>query len=256
MKTGIASFRALEGYAVTRHLLVRRLLLLCGIAAPLTWMATDVIASLCYQGYNYPFDVISSLSAIGAPTRSFVSALSSIYIVLKAAFSLGVWISAGQKRALRITAALLLASALTDLVWSFFPWDPAQDLGTFVNMMHGLFAGITVLVIFLTIGFGATANGKWFRLYSYGTLLLMIILGALPILGGFELTMDQPPEWFGASERINAYGYMLWMIVLAIIQSRSPQKNLRVRHQERQRSESEHSVLEGEPSNARDDHQS
>lgn len=26
-----------------------------------------------------------------------------------------------------------------------------------------------------------------------------------------------PPQWFGLIERINAYGYMLWMAVLAII---------------------------------------
>lgn len=220
MRMAIAGFREVKGYGMMRHRWMRRLLLLCGIAAPLTWMATDVSASLWYQGYSYPLDPISGLSATGAPTRSFVTALCSIYIVLKAAFSLGVR-NSGRTRALRITAALLLASALTDLVWSFFPWDPVQSLGTFGNMMHSLFAGVAVLVIFLTIGFGATASGKWFRLCSYGTLLLMVILGALPLVGGFQLTTDQPPEWFGASERVNAYGYMLWMIVLASILLRS-----------------------------------
>jgi hypothetical protein len=225
MRMEIADFREMESYAMTRHLRVRRLLLLCGLATPLTWMATDVIASLRYQGYNYPLDPISGLSATGAPTRSFVFAFGGVYIVLKAAFALGVWDCAGRGRALRLTAGFLLASALADVATSFLPWDPAQPLLTFFNVLHGLGAGIGVIAMFLTIGFGATAGGKRFRLYSYGTLLLMFVLGALPLLWGLQLTLDQPPWWFGASERFDGYGYMVWVIVLAVVLLRSPQRN-------------------------------
>jgi hypothetical protein len=226
MKTKFAGSNEMAGSAVNRHLRVRSFLLVCGILTSLIWLGTDIIAALRYEGYSYPFDPISGLSAIDSPTKSFVTSLSYVYIVLKAVFALGVWNSAGQKRSLRITAGLLFAWVLTDLVASFVPWHPAEALGTFVNIMHGLFAGgITVLLIFLTIGFGATANGTWFRFYSYGTLLLMIILGALPLVSGFQITMDQPPEGFGVGERINAYGYMLWMMVLAIVLLRSQQNN-------------------------------
>jgi hypothetical protein len=227
VKTKIADSYAVYRLTVTRHLWVRNVLFLCGTAAALTWMGTDILASLRYDGYTYPFDPISGLSAIDAPTRSFVTPLLGIYVVFKAAFSLGVWNSAGQKRALRITAGLVFASVLTDLAGSFFPWNPAESLGTFQNIMHTLLTGaITVLLIFLTLGFGANAAGRSFRLYSYGTLLLMLILGALPLLGGIQITVDQPPAWFGAGERVNAYGYMLWMVVLAIVLLRSQQATL------------------------------
>jgi hypothetical protein len=227
MNKQFAGSNETSGSAVTRHLRVRRALLVCGILSSLIWLGIDIIAALRYEGYSYPFDPISGLTAIDAPTRSFVNTLSPIYIVLKAAFSLGVWKSAGQKRALRITAGLLFAWALTDLTaFFFFPWRPAEALGTFLNIMHALLAGgIAVLLMLLIIGFGATANGKWFRLYSYGTLLLMIILGTLPLVNGFQITMDQIPEGFGVGERINAYGYMLWMMVLAIVLLRSQHNN-------------------------------
>ena len=218
MKTQFAGSNEMIGPAGIRDSRVRKALLLCGILASLTWLGTDILASLRYEGYNYPFDPISGLSAVDAPTRSFIPPFINLYLVLKAAFSLGVWNAAGKNRSLRVTAGLLLTSVITDLAGSFFPWNPNETLGTFVNMMHAILAGgVTVLLIFLTIGFGANADGKRFRRYSYATLLLMLILGALPVVGGVQITANQPPEWFGVTERVNAYGYMLWMMVLAIV---------------------------------------
>lgn len=224
MKTKIADPGKLY-FLTVPHLWVRKVLLLSGIASALIWIGTDLLASLSYEGYNFPFDPISGLSAVDAPTKAFVVSLMYVYIILKAAFSLGVWNSAGQNRSLRITAGLLFTFVLTDIASSIFPWNPAEPLGTFENVMHSLFAGgIAVLLIFLTIGFGAYAEGKWFRFYSYGTLLIMFVLGALPLVSDFKIAADQIPEWFGAGERINAYGYMLWMTMLAAVLLRSQQR--------------------------------
>jgi hypothetical protein len=207
-----------RGASGASHLNLRKLLLACGLLASLTWLGTDVFASLSYEGYRYPMDPISGLSATDAPTRSFVVPLDNLYAVLKIVFAVGVWVSAGQKRALRITAGLLFAFGLTDLAAYLFPWKPDEALWTFGNVMHGLLAGgLTVLLILMTIGFGANADGKGFRFYSYGTLLILIVVGALPLLAGVQLAGGQPPEWFGAGERINGYGYMLWMIGLAFV---------------------------------------
>ncbi|HSB91382.1 MAG TPA: DUF998 domain-containing protein [Anaerolineales bacterium] len=211
-----------EGRA-PNNAMIRKALLACGMAAALTWMGTDIFAALSYDGYNFPLDPISGLSAVDAPTRAFVVPLDCLYALLKIAFALGIWISSGHHRAMRITAGLMFAFGLTDLAANFFPWNPDEPpLGTFINLMHSVLAGgLPVVLFFLTIGFGAAANGKWFRIYSYGTLLVLAVLGALPLLGGFQISADQPPEWFGASERINAYGFMLWMTLLALVLLRS-----------------------------------
>jgi hypothetical protein len=214
--------------------IAQKVLFVCGILASLVWLGTDTLAALHYEGYSYPFDPISGLTAIGSPTRPFAVPLLGFYLGLKIAFAWGIWISAGQKRALHITAGLLFAFGLTDFVSFFFPWHPAEPVGMYINVMHGILAGgITVLLILLTIGFGASAGGKWFRIYSYGTLLVMIVMGALPLLGGFQIAADQIPEWFGAGERINAYGFMLWLVVLAIVLLRIQPKNLSVQDSER-----------------------
>lgn len=207
--------------------MVRKILLICGILASLVWMGTDILAALRYEGYNYPFDPISGLSATGAPTRSFVIPLDNLFVVLKIAFAWGVWLTADQKRALRITAGLLFASGVVDLAAYFFPWNPGEAVGTLTNMMHAILAGgVTVLLILLTIGFGARADGKWFRFYSYGTLLILIVSGALMSLGDPRIEANEPPLWFGLAERIDAYGFMLWMIVLVILLLRTQPESL------------------------------
>lgn len=72
------------------------------------------------------------------------------------------------------------------------------------------------------IGFGATANGKWFRSYSYATILILIVMGVWAFLDVPRLEANLPTPWLGVRERINIYGYMLWLAVLAIVLWRAP----------------------------------
>jgi hypothetical protein len=204
--------------------MTRKLLLACGVLAALVWMGTDIYASLRYAGYRYPFQVISDLSAVGAPSRAFVNQFDLAYVVLKIAFAVGVWVSADQKRALRLAAGALLASGVVDLVVFFFPWNPGEPGGSFSNVMHSILAGgANVLLMLTAIGLGAGADSTWFRLYSYGTLLVLLVSGGMMALldtgplDASTLSANLPPPWFGLTERINAYGFVLWMIVLALV---------------------------------------
>ena len=47
-------------------------LLICGIAVAVVQIAGDMLASAFYPGYSYVDQSVSELSAIGAPTRSFL----------------------------------------------------------------------------------------------------------------------------------------------------------------------------------------
>ncbi len=96
--------------------IVRKALLICGILSPLLWVGTDILAGTLYAGYSFTSQAISELFAIGAPTSGLVVPLFTVSSVLLAAFALGVWVSAGRNRALRVAALMVVGNAANGLV--------------------------------------------------------------------------------------------------------------------------------------------
>jgi hypothetical protein len=175
-----------------------------------------------WEGYSYNSQAVSELQAVGAPTRPFVITLFSIYDVLLIAFGLGIWATASRKRALRFTGILLIACGIVGRVTSlFFPMNLRGAEATISDTMHVILTGVNVLFILLSVGFGATVNGKWFRRYSIGTILILVLFGTLAGLDGSRIAAQLPTPWLGIKERINIYGYLLWVLVLAVILLRS-----------------------------------
>lgn len=169
------------------------------------------------EGYDFVSQYISELSAIGASSRSLVIPLYIAYDILVIAFGLGVWIVANRKHALRFTGGLLIGYSFVGFMGLFFPMHVRGTEPTFTDIMHQILTGVIVIFILLSIGFGATASGKRFRFYSIGTVLTYIVLGTLPLLGVAQVEAGQPTLWVGIVERIMVYGYMLWVVVLAIV---------------------------------------
>jgi hypothetical protein len=195
-----------------------RLLLICGIVSSLFYAGMDVIGGTRWQSYSWISEEFSRLSAIGAPSRPLHLVLSPVYTVLVVAFGLGVWWSTGRRRALRVVGGALVVYGVNSLLWpQFFPEDLTAPVSAFTNTMHIIIAGVVVLCWMLILGFGATAFGKRFRLYSIVTLLIVLVFGG--VLTGQQaatLAAGQPAPWIGLTERINIYSFYLWMVVLAI----------------------------------------
>jgi uncharacterized protein DUF998 len=200
----------------------RQVLLGCGIVASVWWVAIDVVGSLRYPGYSYIDQTISELGAEGAPTRAFMTVLSGIpYAVLMIAFGMGIWITAGGRRAQRITAAVLIG----EVVWGFvgglaFPMATREVIAagqdTLRNQMHAWY-GIGMPIFFLlAMAFGSRLFGTRFRSYTYATVLALFVFGVLTALQAPRVPANEPTPWIGAYERINAYLPMLWFVVLAV----------------------------------------
>ena len=196
---------------------MKKVLLVCGVLSSLLYVGTDILAGMLWKGYSFTDQAISELSAIGAPTRPLVAPLLIIYIVLLLAFGFGVWRSAGRIRALRVTGGLWILIALIGIAWTPFPMHLGEPVSSLANTIHSIFAGIQVVSTLLAIGFGAIAYRNWFRFYSIGTILTLLAAGVV----GFWLAATQgeiaPVRWFGVIERINVYGYLLWVAVLAVV---------------------------------------
>ena len=203
--------------------MLRKVQFICGILASLLYAGTDILAGILWKGYSFTDQAVSELSAIGAPTRPLVVPLYVAHDMLMIAFGSGVW-RYSHKRAQRVVGGLLVLYAVIGLVGLSFPIHQRGAEATFTDTMHSALAGVTVLIILLAMAFGAYVYGKRFRLYSIGTLLILLLLGAaLGFMGGAQVAEKEiimPPRWFGLIERIDIYGFLLWVTVLAIVQLR------------------------------------
>jgi hypothetical protein len=198
----------------------QKALLACGILSSCLYVATDIFAALQYRGYSYAAQGVSELNAVGAPTRPFTLPLFTLDNVLLLAFGACVWTLAGWNRALRFTAALLVADAVVgQMGLQFFNMDPRAAGRTPRTAMHETVTAVEVLVILSAIGVGAAALARRFRFYSIATLFAVLVCGAATFW--IVETHSSLMPWLGVTERINIYAYMLWKLVLAVALLRS-----------------------------------
>jgi len=201
---------------------IREFLLVCGILSSLLYVATDILAGSLYAGYSFIDRDFSELWAFGSPVR-WLLPLVIMYGVVLLAFALGVWLSAGRSRILRVTGLMLGGDAIVGMITPvFFPAPMRGVQPTFANTMHFPLTGVNVLFILLSIGFGVAAYRNWFRLYSIGTILILLAFGVIGGTAAPAITANLPTPWAGLEERILIYAYLLWVAGLAIVLLRAP----------------------------------
>jgi hypothetical protein len=197
----------------------RSALLVCGIASSMFYAL--MIWGIRYEGYSRISQVPSELTAIGAPTQALWARLGWIYTVLITAFGIGVWKSASGNGAVRTVGSLILAYASLGFLWPFAPMHQRDVLaaggGTLSDTLHVVLGAVTVTLMFLAIGFGATAFGKRFRRYSIGTIVVLLASGGLTFVEAPRLQMNLPTPWIGLWERVSISVFLMWIVVLATI---------------------------------------
>lgn len=208
--------------------MVRKILLGCGIASSVLYVASDILVSWWDPNYSYRDQSFSELLAPGSPTRPLLLVLNGIpYSVLVTAFGVGVWATAGRRRAGRITGAMLVGYAVIGAVGGVFFSAPTREVleagkETWRNTMHIPTTAVMILCILLAIGFGSTLLGRRFRYFSYAMILAILVFGVLVGLQADRVEANQPTPWLGIVERGNVYAIMLWVAVLAIGLLRAP----------------------------------
>ncbi len=204
----------------------RRILLSCGIASSLLYVAMNIVVPTRWEGYSSASRVVSELSAIGAPSRPLWVVLGIVYAALLTAFGWGIWLSARGNRPLRVVGGLMIVYGVLNLI----PWPPmhqrevlAAGGATLTDTLHILWSMGAVLFMLLAMGFGAAAFGTPFRRYTVASMTTLVIFGALTGIDAPRLQLDLPTPLIGVWERINIGVFLLWVVVLAItLLRRSP----------------------------------
>jgi hypothetical membrane protein len=195
--------------------MTNKVLLLAGIAAVIVYGLGDFVSGHLYKGYSFRDQAISELSAFGSPVRPFMVAVILIHGLLVVALGVGVWRSA-DRRSLRLVGLFLIAAGMVGFpTHTVFAMSSRWMEAGFNDMMHITLSAVFGLFVFLAVTLSAVAYRGWFRLYSMATLLVLIGFGAAAsfAMRGIE---DNLTPWAGGFERINAYAYFAWILVLAI----------------------------------------
>lgn len=199
--------------------MLRRTLLLCGIASSLLYVAMNVVVPLQWEAYSSASQTVSELSAVGAPTRTFWATLGAFYTVLVTAFGWGVWKSAGENRALQNVGRLVIVYGALGLVWPLAPMHLRETLaaggGTWRDTLHLALGAITVLLMLAAMITGLGAFGNRFRVYSIASLAVLAVFAALTFRDAPGVSRNLPTPWIGVWERVNIATFLLWVIVLA-----------------------------------------
>ena len=193
---------------------LRKALLLCGVISSLLYVAMNIYVPMQWEGYSFASQVVSELSAVGAPTRELWVRLGIPYTVLVIAFGWGVWMSAGRNRALHVVGGVFIVDGLIGPFWPPMHLRGAEM--TMTDTLHIVFTGVWLLLMLVALGFAAAALGRRFRAYSIATLAIFLVFGALTGMDGARIAADLPTPWAGVWERINIGAMVLWTSVLAV----------------------------------------
>jgi hypothetical membrane protein len=201
-------------------------LLLAGVLSALVYVTADIACGLSYPGYSFTDQVISELSAIGAPTTALWATFLRVFAVLFAAFTIGVVRERGSHRRLRLTGWLLVAFVASGPLWSFVPMHRRGDVFAWTDVGHIALGGVMVLLVTAVIAVGAGALGRRFRVFSK----ILVIVAVMSGVGTFAYVprmIDQlPTPGVGTVERVHLYAFYLWVSVLAVALLRRQRRTL------------------------------
>lgn len=193
----------------------RTAFLACGVVSSALYLgAIDLLVPALFPEYHdYASQMVSELMALGAPSRPVLVPLFFLYNLMLFPFAAGVWASAEGNRARMATAAALVGYGVCSSTGLFLaPMDlrsaglsSQTTLHIWVTAAQGVFMALTLIC-------GAFVLGARFRAYTFVTLAVALVFGALA--GGSATQTSMP--WIGLTERVSIYAWMLWLAALGI----------------------------------------
>jgi hypothetical protein len=198
---------------------IDRVFLAAGILAVAIYVAGDLVSGLLYNGYSFRDQAISELSAFGSPVRPLMVTVILVHALLMTAFGVSVWRTA-DRWSLRWVGLCLVATGLIGFPnHTVFAMSSRWLPGGFNGVMHIVLTSLFGFFVAAAIFFSAVAFPGWFRWYAIATLLVVAGFGAASS-SAIQGISRNDTLWAGGFERINAYTYFAWIVVLAVISLR------------------------------------
>jgi hypothetical protein len=194
--------------------MLQKILLSCGIIAPLIYLGTDLLAGKLLKGYSFASQSMSEVGAAGSPTRSLFVVLSLVASAFMIAFGVGVWRAMEPAILPRIVAGLIIGNAVAGLIATlFFPnrFGVRPEFGT----PGVLLMFLSVVCFVLAMVFGAVAFHGWMRALSIAIPVAYVLLAILRFATAAS-SASGATGLIGTQERTMAYSFLVWVMALAI----------------------------------------
>ena len=138
-----------------------------------------------------------------------------IHGLLVLAFGVGD-LRASSRRSLSWVGGLLIAIGVVGFpnhtVWAMSSRDMK---GGFYDTMHIILSAVFSVLVVAAMALSAVAHPGWFRLYAFATISVVVGFGMAASFAIQGIEQNDTP-WAGGFERINAYAYFAWLMVLAV----------------------------------------
>lgn len=195
----------------------KKTLISAAVLAVVVYVLGDVLSALIYDGYSYLDQAISELSAFGSPVRPLMVAVILTHSLLLLAFGVGLLRVARPRTALWWVGALQVAeSVLVGLPTHTFWAMSSRGMATgFNDRMHITLSVVFSVLVLAMMVLSAVAYRGWFRLYSIATMVVVVGFGMASSFAIRDIERNDTP-WAGGLERINAYAYFAWLVLLAL----------------------------------------
>lgn len=189
-----------------------------GVVATLIYVLHVVIGGFLWKNYSHLQQPISDLTATGAPNRTLLLTLTTVYGIMVFLFAISFTFLERKKHNKYFIwgGICFILMHLISILYGFFPEDLPGSEVTYSGRMHII---ITILIVPFTIlsplliGLGLLKEKEWksFAIYSMITSLVIVILGAT---SGIFYANKFP--YFGIVERLNIGSLQLWTFIFSL----------------------------------------
>jgi hypothetical membrane protein len=196
----------------------KKTLISAAVVAVALYVIGDVLSTLLYDGYSYRDQAISELSAFGSPVRPLMVTVILTHNLLLLAFGIGLLRVARPKSALWWIGAVQVAEfVLVGIPTHTFWAMSSRDMATgFNDTMHISLSMVFSLLVLAMMALSAVAYRGRFRVYSSATMVVLVGFGLASSFAMRGIEQNDTP-WAGGFERINAYAYFAWLVVLTVM---------------------------------------
>jgi len=194
------------------------LLMFSGMLSILFYVLHVVIGGIKWKGYSHLQQPISDLTATGAPNRTMMLTLTTIYGLLALLFAVSFTILKSREYNPLVFwgGVTFIVLHLVSVLYPIFPQDLPGIKTTFKGEMHILITALIVPFTILTpflIGFGFISEPLWhtFGVYSIVTGILILVFGGIT-----AIFYAKKLPYFGLVERLNIGALQVWTFIFSL----------------------------------------